>query len=42
MTKRDLDLNDTPVVFPYKGRDLLAGSGKRGTPVPVGLQIARR
>jgi len=30
MTKRDLDLNDTPVVFPYKGRDLLAGSGKEG------------
>ena len=30
MTKRDLDMNVTPVVFPYKGRDLLAGSGKEG------------
>jgi outer membrane protein assembly factor BamB len=30
LTKRDLDMNTTPVVFPYKGRDLLAGSGKEG------------
>ena len=28
--KRDLDMNVTPVVFPYKGRDLLVGSGKEG------------
>jgi hypothetical protein len=25
-----LDLNVTPVVFPYKGRDLVVGSGKEG------------
>jgi len=30
ITKRDLDMNVTPVVFPYKGRDLLATSGKEG------------
>jgi outer membrane protein assembly factor BamB len=30
ITKRDLDLNVTPVVFPWKGRDLIAGSGKEG------------
>lgn len=30
LTKRDLDMNTTPVVFPYKGRDLLVGSGKEG------------
>jgi outer membrane protein assembly factor BamB len=30
-TKRDLDLNDTPVVFPYKGRDLIVGSGKESS-----------
>jgi hypothetical protein len=30
-TKRDLDLNDTPVVFAYKGRDLIVGSGKEGS-----------
>jgi outer membrane protein assembly factor BamB len=30
LTKRDLDMNATPVVFPYKGRDLLVGSGKEG------------
>ncbi len=30
ITKRDLDMNTTPVVFPYKGRDLLVGSGKEG------------
>ncbi|HEV2984680.1 MAG TPA: PQQ-binding-like beta-propeller repeat protein [Vicinamibacterales bacterium] len=28
--KRDLDMNVTPVVFQYKGRDLIAGSGKEG------------
>ena len=30
LTKRDLDMNATPVVFPYQGRDLLVGSGKEG------------
>jgi outer membrane protein assembly factor BamB len=30
LTRRDLDMNATPVVFPYKGRDLLVGSGKEG------------
>jgi outer membrane protein assembly factor BamB len=30
LTKRDLDMNTTPVVFPYRGRDLLVGSGKEG------------
>ena len=30
LCKRDLDMNVTPVVFPYKGRDLLVGSGKEG------------
>ena len=30
LTKRDLDLNTTPVVFPYKGRDVLVGGGKEG------------
>ncbi len=28
--KRDLDLNVTPVVFPFKGRDLIVGGGKEG------------
>jgi outer membrane protein assembly factor BamB len=28
--KRDLDMNVTPVLFQYKGRDLLVGSGKEG------------
>jgi outer membrane protein assembly factor BamB len=28
--KRDLDMNVTPVAFPYKGRDLIVGSGKEG------------
>jgi len=28
--KRDLDMNVTPVVFPYKGRDVIVGSGKEG------------
>jgi len=30
LTRRDLDMNVTPVVFPYKGRDVLVGSGKEG------------
>jgi outer membrane protein assembly factor BamB len=30
LSKRDLDMNTTPVVFPYKGRDLLVGAGKEG------------
>jgi hypothetical protein len=30
LTQRDLDLNTTPVVFPYKGRDLIVGGGKEG------------
>jgi outer membrane protein assembly factor BamB len=30
LTKRDMDMNTTPVVFPYQGRDLLVGSGKEG------------
>jgi outer membrane protein assembly factor BamB len=30
LTKRDLDMNTTPVIFPYQGRDLLVGSGKEG------------
>jgi hypothetical protein len=28
--KRDLDMNVTPVIFTYKGRELLVGSGKEG------------
>jgi len=28
--KRDLDMNVTPVVFTYKGREMLVGSGKEG------------
>ncbi|HXJ39065.1 MAG TPA: PQQ-binding-like beta-propeller repeat protein [Bryobacteraceae bacterium] len=28
--KRDLDMNVTPVVFPFHGRDLIAGAGKEG------------
>ncbi len=28
--KRDLDMNVTPVIFPYQGRELLVGSGKEG------------
>jgi outer membrane protein assembly factor BamB len=32
LTRKDLDMgNSTPVVFPYKGRELLVGSGKEGT-----------
>jgi outer membrane protein assembly factor BamB len=30
LTRRDLDMNATPVIFPYKGRDVLVGSGKEG------------
>lgn len=30
LTRRDLDMNVTPVVFPYQGRDFLVGSGKEG------------
>ncbi len=30
LTRRDLDMAVSPVVFPYKGRDLLVGSGKEG------------
>ncbi|HEY4051618.1 MAG TPA: PQQ-binding-like beta-propeller repeat protein [Acidobacteriaceae bacterium] len=30
LTKRDLDMNVTPVVFSYQGRDLLVGGGKEG------------
>ena len=30
ITKRDLDMNTTPVVFPYKGRDLIVAGGKEG------------
>jgi len=30
LTRRDLDMNVTPVVFPWKGRDVLVGSGKEG------------
>src|ERR1700736_1550226 len=30
LTQRDLDMNATPVVFPYQGRDSLVGSGKEG------------
>lgn len=32
LTRKDLDMgNSTPVVFTYKGRELLVGSGKEGT-----------
>jgi len=30
LTRRDLDMNVTPVVFPWKGRDVLVTSGKEG------------
>ena len=30
LTKRDLDMNSSPVVFPYKGRDFIVASGKEG------------
>ena len=32
LTRKDLDMgNVTPVVFPYKGRELVVGAGKEGT-----------
>lgn len=32
LTRKDLDMgNTTPIVFPYKGRELVVGSGKEGT-----------
>jgi outer membrane protein assembly factor BamB len=30
LTRKDLDMNITPVVFPYKGRDLIVAGGKEG------------
>jgi len=30
LTRRDLDMNATPVVFPYQVRDLIVASGKEG------------
>ena len=30
LTKRDLDMNSSPVVFPYKGHELIVSSGKEG------------
>ena len=30
LTRRDLDMNSSPVVFPYQGRDLIVASGKEG------------
>jgi outer membrane protein assembly factor BamB len=30
LTKRDLDMDTTPVVFPYEGRDVIVGGGKEG------------
>ena len=30
LTKRDLDMNSSPAVFPYKGRDFIVASGKEG------------
>jgi outer membrane protein assembly factor BamB len=30
LTRRDLDMNATPVVFPYQGRPFLVASGKEG------------
>lgn len=30
LTKRDLDMNSSPVVFPFKGRELVISSGKEG------------
>jgi len=30
LTRRDLDMNATPVIFPFKGKELLIGSGKEG------------
>jgi outer membrane protein assembly factor BamB len=36
--KRDLDMNVTPVVFEYKGRELIVGSGKEGRLLMVDSQ----
>ncbi len=30
LTRRDLDMNVTPVVFPFKGREFIVASGKEG------------
>lgn len=30
LTRRDLDMNSSPVLFPYKGRDIIVASGKEG------------
>jgi outer membrane protein assembly factor BamB len=30
LTRRDLDMNATPAIFPFKGKELLVGSGKEG------------
>jgi outer membrane protein assembly factor BamB len=30
LTKRDLDMNGTPVIFDYKGKELMVASGKEG------------
>jgi outer membrane protein assembly factor BamB len=30
LTRRDLDMNITPVIFPHKGRDMIVASGKEG------------
>ena len=30
LTRRDLDMNVTPVIFTYKGRDVMVGGGKEG------------
>lgn len=30
LTERDLDVNATPVIFPWHGQDVLVGSGKEG------------
>ncbi len=30
LTRRDLDMNASPVVFPYKGQDVIVASGKEG------------
>lgn len=30
LTERDMDMNYTPSIFPYKGRELLVASGKEG------------
>ena len=40
--KRDLDMNVTPVVFPYKGRELAGRLWQRGAFLPARLAVARR